>query len=329
MDQLLKNVRGVNLNLIPVLAELLRCRSVTHAASRLCLTQSAVSASLKRLREIFGDELLVMHGREMVLTEKASRLVPEIESVLLSISALVKEERFDPRTSAHRFRIVTADYISAVLLNAVSRRLSVEAPGISLHVSMGGNSVCKEIQMGVVDLLIAPESLVDEEFPTLNRTDSDFYCEVCMKDRLVAIESAHNPVRSEPITLEEYLSRPHASFSRSHSMSASVEHATLAEKGLAQNDQFIVPNFTMLPLLVTDMKNAISVVPESLAIQFSRLFPIRIFNPPVDFPPHNLVMIWGRSRENRPEHVWFREMIRLSAGGLTGEHPGPVLAAAV
>lgn len=319
MDHLLKSVRGVNLNLIPVLAELLRCKSVTHAASRLCLTQSAVSASLKRLREIFNDELLVMHGREMVLTEKASRLVPEIENVLESISALVKEERFDPRSSTHRYKIVTADYISSVLLSAMSRRLAVEAPGISMHVSLGGNSVSKEIQMGLVDLLIAPENLVTEEFPTLYKADSDFHSEVCMTDRLVAIESANNPERTEPISLDEYLSRPHASFSRSHSMSASVEHATLAVKGLTQNDQFIVPNFTMLPMLVTDMKDAISVVPESLAIQFMKLFPIRIFTPPIEFPSHNLLMIWGKSRHTKPEHMWLREMIRLSADGLMAD----------
>ncbi|MBV2205682.1 MAG: LysR family transcriptional regulator [Pseudomonas sp.] len=309
----LRRLRSVNLNLIPVLAELLDCRNVTHAAARLHLTQSAVSASLKRLREIFDDELLVMSGREMVLTEKAMQLVPAIEQLLASIDTLVEEKRFDPATSVYRFRVVTADYVSAIFVGKIGKVLADVAPGISMHVSLGTGSTAKEIQMGQVDMLVAPERLVRNEIFNLDRPDSGFQWESCLQDCLVGIESAANPVRSEPISLEEYLSRPHVSFSLYHNMAASVEQDTLAELGLTQNDRFIVPYFTLLPSLVTSISDSISVVPASLACQYAKIFPIRTFRPPVDFPTHNLVMVWGCHRSNAPELVWLRELIRQAA----------------
>lgn len=308
-----RNLRSVNLNLIPVLAELLRCKNVTHAAGKLCLTQSAVSASLKRLREIFDDELLVMHGREMVLTEKAVKIMPAVEQLIEMASALVTEERFDPSTSVHRFRVVTADYVSAIMIGELGKILSEYAPGISLHASQGTGMTAKEIQMGFVDLLIAPQELIDSEFPDLDSADSDFLYEVCLEDSLIAIESTDNPPRTEPITLDEFLKRPHATFNLYHSAPTSVEQKTLDARGLVQNDKFIVPYFTLLPELVISMKEAIAVIPSSLASHYAKNLPIRTFAPPLDFPPHNLVMIWARHRDRSPELSWLRGTIRQAA----------------
>jgi LysR family nod box-dependent transcriptional activator len=308
-----RNLRTVNLNLLPVLAELLACKNVTHAAARVYLTQSAVSASLKRLREIFDDELLVMRGREMVLTEKAEKLLPSIRNVLDQIGALVNEERFDPATSTQRFRIVTADYVSAILISDLGRILQESAPGISLHASQGAGGTVNELQLGFVDLLIAPESLNPWEPFRLNDPGSDFQHEVCLHDHLVAIESAHNPPRTEPISVDEYLSRPHASFHLYPNTPASVEHDTLARLGLSQNDKFIVPYFTLLPNLVVSVADAIALVPATLAVEYAKLFPIRTFRPPIDFPSHDLIMVWARSRERDPELCWLRQVIRQSA----------------
>lgn len=312
-----RNLRSVNLNLLPVLAELLRCRNVTYAANRLCLTQSAVSSSLKRLRDLFDDELLVMRGREMVLTEKAVKLMPAVEHLIESAGDLVNVEKFNPSTSIHRFRIVTADYVSAIMIGELGRVLSDLAPGISLHVSQGTGTTAKEIQMGFVDLLIAPRDLIGSEIVNPDNVDSEFQCEVCLEDSLIAIESAKNPARSEPVTLDEYLRRPHATFNLYHSAPTSVEQETLTALGLQQNDKFIVPYFTLLPELVSSIQDAIAVIPASLARHYAKTIPIRTFTPPIDFPPHNLVMIWARHRERSPELTWLRNVIHQAARAVT------------
>jgi LysR family nod box-dependent transcriptional activator len=307
-----RKLRHINLNLIPVLAELLYCKNVTHAASKLHLTQSAVSASLKRLREIFDDELLVMRGREMVLTDKAEKLIPVLEQLLNSVESVFNEQLFDPATSTRRFRIVTADYVSALLISDIGHSLVATAPGVSLHVSQGTGETAKEIQMGFVDMLIAPEYLNPPDPLENSHRESDFRHEIFFRDQLVAIESSANPPRNEPISLADYLKRPHCSFHLYHDTHESVEQATLADLNLVQNDKFIVPYFTLLPRLVTTVKDAIAVIPASLARTYAEQLPIRMFRPPIDFPEHNLIMVWARSLDRDPAICWLRDTIRLA-----------------
>lgn len=322
-----RKLRHVNLNLIPVLAELLYCKNVTHAAAKLHLTQSAVSASLKRLREIFDDDLLVMRGREMVLTDKAAKLIPVIDNLLKSVESVFDEQSFDPASSTRRFRIVTADYVSVLLLAETGRALCETAPAVSLHLSQGTGEEAREIQMGFVDMLIAPEYLNPCDLFETGSRESDFRHEVFYRDRLVAIESAERPERSAPIGLEEYLSRPHCSFQLYHETHASVEQATLADLNLTQNDKFIVPYFTLLPRMVTRIPDAIAVIPQSLAQMYAGELPIRMFRPPVDFPEHNLILVWARTLDRDPAISWLRDVFRTAGrrieASMTGATPGP------
>ena len=57
-------------------------RSVSRAAARLDQSQPAVSAALKRLRDILGDPLLVKDKQRMVPTERALQLEASVRSVL-------------------------------------------------------------------------------------------------------------------------------------------------------------------------------------------------------------------------------------------------------
>src|SRR5690348_10719963 len=108
---------GIDLNLLVVLRALLGERHVTRAARRVGLSQSATSHALARLRELYGDPLLVRRGKELVLTPRALRLLPTLERGLSDLKAVVDAEpAFDPRSSRHRFAIGMADYGQAVTL---------------------------------------------------------------------------------------------------------------------------------------------------------------------------------------------------------------------
>ena len=69
-------VSGIDLNLLAVLSALLEERNVTRAGMRLRLSQPTISGALARLRQHFGDELLVRSGREYQLTPMAAQLLP-------------------------------------------------------------------------------------------------------------------------------------------------------------------------------------------------------------------------------------------------------------
>src|SRR6516164_5881313 len=98
------NLANVDLNLFHVLHTVLEERSATGAARRLNVTQSAVSNALSRLRQVFGDPLVVRGARALVPTPRAEKLAPLIDSALSQLRAAVTSDRgFDPTTTTQRF----------------------------------------------------------------------------------------------------------------------------------------------------------------------------------------------------------------------------------
>ena len=125
----------LDLNLLVALDALIEERSVSRAADRLNLSQSAMSSALSRLREYFGDELLVPVGRRMEPTALALNLAPAIREILQRIRVTIQARpSFDPATAERRFRVMTSDYLVEVLLADVLRELADTAPGIQMQI---------------------------------------------------------------------------------------------------------------------------------------------------------------------------------------------------
>ena len=93
------HTRDLDLNLLPVLVAVADTGSVTAAAERLYLTQSAISAALGRLRAAIGEPIVIRHGRGVVLTERGARLVAEARPHLDALwQTALQPVRFDPKT---------------------------------------------------------------------------------------------------------------------------------------------------------------------------------------------------------------------------------------
>jgi len=127
------HARDLDLNLLPVLVAVADTGSVTAAAARLYLTQSAISAALGRLKSAIGEALVIRHGRGVVLTERGARLVAEARPHLDAIvQATLLSARFDPKTSDRTLRIGIADTGDEWLLPPLLRLLENEAPEMRL-----------------------------------------------------------------------------------------------------------------------------------------------------------------------------------------------------
>ena len=132
--------RRLDLNLLVALDALLSEKSVTRAASKLNITQPAMSGALARLRDYFEDPLVVQVGRQMELTPLAVSLVAPVHDIILRIdSAIATEPAFEPRESKRHFSITASDYVIRVFLLDVLKRVHREAPGVSFefHQSTG------------------------------------------------------------------------------------------------------------------------------------------------------------------------------------------------
>src|SRR6267143_6619075 len=90
------HINRADLNLLHTLFALLEERHVTRAARRCFLSQPAMSRALERLRETFGDELLIRVGRQYERTARGERVLRDLESLLPRLDLLLQGEQFDP-----------------------------------------------------------------------------------------------------------------------------------------------------------------------------------------------------------------------------------------
>src|SRR5919108_3554756 len=151
-------LRRFDLNLVLSLHALLHTRNVTQAGDWLGVTQPAMSSDLRRLRQMFGDELLVRSGREYRLTALGSALVEPLGQAIADIErALTLRPSFDPRRDARTFSVAMSDHVMALLLPGVAARLPSEAPNVTIHArtlaGLGEEPVAAALQ-GEVDLSI-------------------------------------------------------------------------------------------------------------------------------------------------------------------------------
>ena len=192
---------GIDLNLLAVLGALLEHRNLTRAGERLNLSQPTMSGALARLRQHFGDELLVRSGREYHLTPMASGLLPAVREALAQVErTLSVPAEFDPATSLRRFTIAISAQ-SILALSGLLRRVHELAPGVQFDTWPITTALLEtgHILPGY-DVLIGPEGF---------RADGD--PEVLLRDRIVYVADPANPrLRDGRLTAEDLAALPHA-----------------------------------------------------------------------------------------------------------------------
>ncbi|MBX2803633.1 MAG: LysR family transcriptional regulator [Myxococcales bacterium] len=155
-------LRQIDLNLLVVLDTLLREGSVTRTARQLHLTPSAVSHALKRLRETFGDELLIRDGRRMRPTVRAEGLAETLPRVLRQLErVLAGPSPFRPDASSRTFRLAAPDFVAPLvphLLEDVGR----VAPGVRVELVPRSEGAIRHLTEGRYDALIAPSGIENE-----------------------------------------------------------------------------------------------------------------------------------------------------------------------
>ncbi len=231
-------LRTTDLNLLPILRELLRRRTVTGTGQALHMSQPAISEALKRLRLLFGDDLLVRSGRTMQLTPLAHQLVPTIEQALNDLESILTPPPFDPAAVNRQFIIATADSIVLTIGGALVRRLADEAPGMSVQ--------CVDLQWvderalhsGELDFIIMPQPTVDADGPA-NPTDTagmDSF--LVYEEEFVCIARKGHPATRSGVALEYDTTIAY----RAHPGSRLFGPLP----GRRRADQILVPQFSLL-----------------------------------------------------------------------------------
>lgn len=295
-------LRGMNLNLLSALDALLTEKNVTRAARRAGVSQPAMSRSLKQLRELLDDELLVKCGRALVATPRAERLEVPLKRTLADLERLLSDRPdFDPRQERRRFVIAAPDYIAAMIAPPLIERVSSEAPGIEFNfVPPNRVNANWALETGRFDVLVQG----------CNDPAKGLHIETLWMDRFVcAVKEDHPVVTGDTLDLETFASLPHILISITDSISPGSVDIALEEAGLSRNIVCRMRYFMVAPLLVKH-SNAVITAPERLLQRFATRGGLRIVEPPVPLHQVPYEMVWHERYVSDPAHQWLRDELR-------------------
>ncbi|MFK8402058.1 LysR family transcriptional regulator [Pseudomonas sp. BGr12] len=299
--------RRLDLNLLVALDVLLEEGSVSRAAQRLNLGQSATSAALGRLREHFQDPLLVPLGRGLELTALARQLAPKVREVLSLAGEVVDTSTaFDPARCDRRFTLVASDYVAATLLPAVSRELARRAPAASLvlrdlPLPRDGDVVAEALEYRRSDLVIVPQRRINPRYPHEALLSDELCCIVCS-------HSAHD----ELLSLDGYCAAEHVvrEFTDGQNLSLDTQH--LREIGIERRVAVTVQSFALMAEFVVGTPR-IATLFRRQAESLARRYPLRVLPAPMEFPAAAQVLQWHPQQAFDPALAWLRQVLAEQA----------------
>jgi DNA-binding transcriptional LysR family regulator len=310
-----ERLASIDLNLVVAFDALARERSVTRAAHRVGVTQSAMSHALRRLRDLLGDELLVRGRSGMVLTPRAESLVVPLRSGLVTLGrALTEPTGFEPASARRAFCIASPDLFDVLVVPPLLARIRNEAPGVDIRViTIDDDRLADQLETGEVDVAITPlidrteNEPVQDDAPGLLRKK-------LLRDRFACLLRADHPVfgvrrRSAlpALSLEAYAALSHVLVSPRGGGPGLVDEA-LQKHGLSRRIALRIPHF-YAGLAIVAKSDLVLTAPAALGRLIPGDLPVVALHPPLRLPRHTVNLTWHERFTKDEGHAWLRRLV--------------------
>jgi DNA-binding transcriptional LysR family regulator len=293
----------VNLNLLVALDALLGEETVTLAAERLGVTQSAMSHSLAQLRALFGDPLIARSRGERRLTATAERLLGPLRRALHDVERLLGgAPSFEPSTSQRSFSVAAGDFTAVTLLPKLLAITRTEAPTIQLAVRPPDmRRMVDELETGDVELYLAVRA---PDSPGLLQRK-------ILNERFACVARKNHPALKGKLDLLTFSELPHALVT-TQGEGPSLVDQLLANQGLKRQIVLRIPYFLAGPMVVANT-DLVLTLPRRVAELLADRFELAVYEPPLALPGFAMQMVWHERFDKDPAHAWFRELVQRGA----------------
>jgi len=289
----------LDLNLLVALDALLTEKSVSLAADRLCLSQSATSSALGRLREYFGDDLLVVKGRQMILTSRAEELIEPVRAVLEQVRTTIAiAPPFDPATADRVVRIMASDYSTQVVLADTLAELSREAPNMRFEIQPMTENPVESVERSYIDLLLTIDFAISPDHPS----------QIVFEDDHVVVGDRSNPALQGEVTKELYFELGHVTARFNRARMPAFEEWFVRRQKQQRRIEVVSPTFLSLPGLLVGTKR-IATMHRRLATQVIKTYPLVMRELPFAMPPIREAVQWHITNNNDAALRWVVERL--------------------
>jgi DNA-binding transcriptional LysR family regulator len=296
------NVDSFDLNLLRVLDTVLSERNVTRAAKRLGVTQSAVSNSLARLRDLLDDPLFVRKGSGLTPTPRALEIAPAVAAGLERLRAAYSAPKFDPLSSTRTFTIACADNQQVCDVPLIAQLFARRFPRATLRVVTGDyEHLTDGLSSGEVDVSLLPRQAVRPGH--LSR-------ELFVEHAAFLVRRDHPRVRGR-LTPKLFNALRHIDV-HLHLGGRGAGHRVAEDwwrkRGLVRDVAVIVPTFTAAAMLAAKTDH-LAGMPQRMAQVLGESLPVRTVKFDVGWAGIHMVMSWHARTDHDAGSSAFREVI--------------------
>ncbi|MDM0037804.1 LysR family transcriptional regulator [Variovorax sp. J22G21] len=298
----------IDLHLIRVLHTVLTDRSVSRAAIRLGMYQPAVSAALKRLRELSGDPLLVRSGSGMVPTDAGLRMIEPSASILRAAEVLFSDARgFDPQTAESTFRIAASDYLDPIFLPMLVAQIKSQAPmcKIEIHPLSPDSDYHGHLSLGHVDLVIG----------NWLKPPEDLHMARLFGDEIVSLISLDHPAARRGWDVGTWLAAEHIAPTPMHPGARGIIDQMLDGLNLQRNITARCAHFGLIPDMVASSLLVLT-TGRQYCERFTARLPVKIVECPVALPRLMYYQLWHERTHSSSAARWLRDRIKSVAASL-------------
>lgn len=293
------NYRDIDLNLLMVLHALLEERSVSRAALRLGVSQPAVSLSLAKIRDLFGDDIFIRAGPGLVLTERAQDLQKALSGISQILQNDVLQARaFDPLSARDNFVFCTSDLGEIYFFPRLLSAMREQAPGCALEcVSLPPRELAKAMERGEIDLAIG-------YFPDLEI--KAFYSKLLFHLGLATIARKDHPTIRGRITLDQFTQVPHVVVTHESRHQEQYEKYIASEQ-IPRRIVARLAHLSTAPHLVSQ-SDAISVVPAVAVDTYGEALNLQSLALPFTLEPLEVKLYWHARASRNPRLHWLKTL---------------------
>ncbi len=304
----IEKLARLDLNLLVCFKVLLEELNVTRAAQRLCLSQSAVSKSLAKLRQQFDDPLFVRHSHGLSPTPRARFLEPKLTVLINQLDALTEPEEFVPENSSIRFQIAAVESVYPLILPYFLPAIFQQAPKVTISTHSWSEQTFRMLQVGELDLGITGKD-IDINDAKLTMLPPDDICEqeIYRDNQMCVLRKDHPILHHGEWDLETYLSLRHVQV-RCDGNDRWLLDYRLADIGRERDIAITVPDFNSAANLCT-YTDFVFTAPSHFVELAAKLHDLVVMPLPMTFPPMAYTLFWHRDRENDPALNWLKNMI--------------------
>lgn len=301
----------LDLNLLRVFDAVMTEQNLTRAASRMAMTQPAVSNALKRLRDALHDDLLIRTAHGVKPTPRAEELWPTVRNALSALEEAVAPSSFNVANAHATFRMAMADATAVLWLPALVRSIENDAPGVNVRmVPLTTREPRPQLLRGDIDLAIGFFPGVVAQLSS--GPDSPIRHERLYSGKYVCVMRKDHPLAKQELTLDAYCAANHllVSFSgRAHGLTDEA----LAQINRERRILLTVNQFFTAGRVVAN-SDLLTVLPRHLIASTGMTGALIAKELPFKLPDVHVDMLWHERDARSPAHRWLREHLTDNTG---------------